>query len=53
MTQGKMLIGKIRIYKTLYKKLKIEQHEYHLKLVVNSDAPEELEVPAPLVAPVV
>jgi len=28
------------IYKTIYRKLKIEQHEPHQKPVVNSGAPE-------------
>ena len=34
-------------------KLKIEQHEPHNKLGVNSGAPEGSPVPTPLVAPVV
>ena len=46
MTKGK----KTTIFKTLYRKLKIEQHELHSKPVVNSCAPDELAVPAPYVA---
>jgi hypothetical protein len=37
------------IYKTLYGKLKIKQHEPHLKPAVNSGAPEGPTVPAPYV----
>ena len=32
--------GQTMIYKTLHKKLKIEQHKPHLKLGVNSGGPE-------------
>jgi hypothetical protein len=35
--------------KTIYKKLKIEQHEPHYNPRVNRDALESLGVPAPLV----
>jgi hypothetical protein len=45
--------GQTRIYKTLHKKLKIEQHEAHYKLKVNSGAPEWLAVSFPYAAPVV
>jgi hypothetical protein len=38
------------VYKTLHRKLKIEQHE---KPDVNADAPEGLAVPYPLVTAVV
>ena len=41
------------IYNTLHRKLKIEQHEPQCKPGVNSGAPEELAVHAPLVTPVV
>ena len=37
---------------TTQKTLKIEQHEPHFKLGVNSCAPEEGAVPTPLVTPV-
>jgi hypothetical protein len=37
----------------IYKKLKIEQHEPHLRSGVNSGAPEGLAVPVPLVKPAV
>ena len=37
------------IYKTLYRKLKIEQHEHHQKPDVSSGAPEWLVLPAILV----
>ena len=39
------------IYKPLHKKQKIEQHEPHKYLNVNSDAPEESTVSVSLVAP--
>jgi hypothetical protein len=32
--------GQTIIYKTLHRKLKIEQHEFHKNLGVNSDVPE-------------
>ena len=35
------------IYRTLCRKLKIEQHEHHQKPRVNAGAPEGLTVPAP------
>jgi hypothetical protein len=35
------------IYKTLHRKLKIEQHEPKLKPWMNSGDPEALAVPAP------
>jgi len=35
------------IYKTLHRKLKIEQHEPHQKPGMNSGAPEGLQVPTP------
>ena len=35
--------------KTIYKKLKFEQHELHYNPRVNRDALERLAVPAPLV----
>ena len=38
--------------KTLHRKLKIEQHEPHLKSRVSSGAPEGLVVPVLLAAPV-
>jgi len=41
------------IYKALYRKLKIEQHEFHKKTGVNSYASEGYTVPAPVVASVV
>ena len=46
---------KKRIYKTLHRKLKIEQHNPPppLKTGVNSGAPEGLSVPAPHATPVV
>ena len=36
MIQRKMLKGKIKIYKTLCRKLNIEEHESHLKPEMNS-----------------
>ena len=45
--------GQTTIYKTLHRTLKIEQHEPHLKLGVNPDAPEGLSVSAPHLIPVV
>jgi hypothetical protein len=39
------------IYKTLHRKLKIEQRESHEEPRMISGAPEGLEVPAPHVAP--
>jgi len=44
---------KTMIYKTLHRKLKIEQHESHYKSGVNSGAPEGLAVPGPHVTPFV
>jgi hypothetical protein len=44
--------GQTIIYKTLHRKLKIEQHEFRKNLGVNSDVPEGQAVPAPLVEPV-
>ncbi len=41
------------IYKTVHRKLKIEQHESHLKPRGNAGAPEGLAVPVPHVTPVV
>jgi len=49
--KGKM--DKKTIYKTLNRKLKIEQHEPQSNTGVYSGALEELSVPAPLVAPIV
>ena len=40
MTKGKMRRGQTTIYKTLHKKLEIEQHEPYLKATVNSGASE-------------
>ena len=40
------------IYKTLQRKLKVEQLEFHNKLVANSGAPEGYAGVAGLVAPV-
>ena len=44
---------KTMIYKILYRKLKVEQHEHHLKSRVNSGAPEGQVIPAQNVTPVV
>jgi hypothetical protein len=42
------------IYKTLHRKLKIEQHKFHVKpRSTNSVALERLAFPAPLVTPIV
>ena len=38
---------------TLYRTLKIEQHESHEKPRMNTGAPKRYAVPAPLVAPVI
>ena len=53
MAKGKRTKGQARIYKTLHRKLKIEQHESHYKPRVKSGASKDLAVPAPLVTPVV
>ena len=45
--------GKITIYSTIHRKLKIEPNDPHYKPRVNSCIPEELTVPAPHVTPVV
>jgi hypothetical protein len=45
--------GQITIYKTLHKKPKIEEHEPHLKPVMNACAPGGLAVSVPLVASIV
>ena len=42
MIQRQMLEGKIKVYKTLYRKLKIEEHEPHLKPEMNSGSLEGL-----------
>jgi hypothetical protein len=52
MSKRKSIKGQTIIYKLLHTKLKIEQYEPHWKLGVNSCAPEELAVPAPLVTPI-
>ena len=52
MAKRKNRKGQATIYKTLHRKLKIEQHEHHLKSGVNSGAPEGYAVPPPHVAPV-
>ena len=42
------------IYKTLHRKLKIEQHKFHVKpRSMNSVALERLAFPVPLVTPIV
>jgi hypothetical protein len=43
--------GQTTIYKTLYRKLHIEQHEPHLKQRLNSCAPEGLVVRVPSFIP--
>jgi len=40
MSKRTRIKGHTTIYKTLYRKLKIEQHESHLQSWVNSGAPE-------------
>ena len=45
--------GQIMINKTLHRNLNIEKHEPHLRLGVNTDAPEKQAVTPPLVAPIV
>ena len=47
MTKGKRTKGESTICKTLRRKLKIVQHELHLKPGVNSGTPQEYSVPAP------
>ena len=49
---GQRTTGQTTIYKTLQRKLKTELHELHKRPGVNSSAPEEYAVPAPLVVPV-
>jgi hypothetical protein len=44
---------KTTIFKALWRKLKIEQHEPHSKPVVNACAPDEKAVPCPCMAPIV
>ena len=46
MTKRKGTKGQTTIYKTLHRKLKIEQHEPHWKPGMNSGAPEGWAVPA-------
>ena len=53
MTKRKRTKGQTTIYKTLHKKLKIDQHEPHQKPGMNSSAPEGQAVPAQLMAQVV
>jgi hypothetical protein len=53
MTKRKMIKGQTMIYKTLDRKLKIDQREPHYKPGIHSGHPEESAVPALLVAPVV
>jgi hypothetical protein len=48
----KMTKGQTKIYKTLHRKLKIEQHEHHWKPAVNWGVPEGLAVPDPHETPV-
>ena len=52
MTKRKRTKGQTTIYKTLHRKLKLEQHEHHSKPVTNSGAREGLAVPVPLMSPV-
>ena len=47
MTKGKRAKGQATIYKTLHRKLKIEQHEPHLKQRVDTGGLERSAVPAP------
>ena len=44
---GQMKKDKQRSKKTLHRKLKIEQHELHVKLGVNSGAPDKYACPHP------
>ena len=53
MAKIKSAKGQTTIYKTLHRKLKIEQREPHKTLWVNSGSPEGYAVPAPHVAPAV
>jgi hypothetical protein len=53
MTNSKWTKGKTTIYKALHRKLKNEQHEPNVKLVMNSGALDWVAVQAPLVTPVV
>jgi len=46
--QNKKTNRQTTIYKTQYRKLKIEQHEHHEKPWVNSGILEGQEVPVPL-----
>jgi hypothetical protein len=47
MDKRKRTKGQTKIYKTLHKKLKIEQHESHLSSGMNLGTPEGKDVPAP------
>jgi hypothetical protein len=49
MSKRKGTTGQTTIYKTLHKKLKIEQYKAHQKSGVISGGPTEWAVPAPLV----
>jgi hypothetical protein len=49
MTKRKGKTGQTTIYKTLHKKLKIEQRKAHQKSEVISDGPTEWSISAPLV----
>ena len=51
MAKRKMKKGQTKIYKTLHRKLKIEQHEHHWKPGVNWGVPEGLAVPDPYETP--
>ena len=53
MNKRKRTKGQTIIYKTLHRKLEIEQHEPHYKPRVNSGAPGGLAVPTSQVASVV
>jgi hypothetical protein len=50
MDKRKRTKGQTKIYKTLHRKLKIEQHESHLSSGMNLGTPEGKDVPAPHVA---
>jgi hypothetical protein len=47
MDKRKRTKGQTKIYKTLHRKLKIEQHESHLSSGMNLGTPEGKDVPAP------
>ena len=53
MPNRKRMKGHIIIYKTQHRQQKIEQHDFHFKMVVISDDPDGSSVPAPHISSLV